>query len=68
MLLKCFTFFYIKDNSVGNSVDFNNKKNGSPFTLFTMSYILCDSTFRGREEREKNNYFAKFYRKTNEMI
>ena len=37
MLLKCFKFFYIKDNSVGNSVDFI-KKNGSPFTLITMSY------------------------------
>jgi hypothetical protein len=31
MLLKCFKFFYIKDNSVGNSVDFNKKKMDSPY-------------------------------------
>ena len=30
--------------------------------------IVCDLTFRGREEREENNYFAKFDRKKNEMI
>ena len=30
--------------------------------LHCMSYS-CDLTFRGREEREENNYFAKFYRK-----
>ena len=40
MLLKCFKFFYIKDNSDGISVDFNKKKIGSPFTLITMSYSV----------------------------
>ena len=39
MLLKCFKLFFIKDNSVGNSVDFI-KKNGLPFTLITMSHSL----------------------------
>jgi hypothetical protein len=29
---------------------------------------VCDLTFRRREEREENNYFAKFDRKKNEMI
>jgi hypothetical protein len=28
-----------------------------------LSVIVCDLAFRGREEREENNYFAKFYRK-----
>jgi hypothetical protein len=29
--------------------------------------IVCDLTFRGREERTENNYFAKFYRKINAL-
>jgi hypothetical protein len=68
MMLTCFKLFYIKDNqnAVENSVDSIKKQNhnGFPFTLITMSYTCsCDLTFRGREEREENNYFAKFYRK-----
>ena len=39
MLLKCFKFFYIKDNSHGYSVDFNKKK-WIPLTLITMSYSV----------------------------
>ena len=66
MMLTCFKLFYIKDNqnAVENSIDYIKKQNhnGFPFTLITMSYS-CDLTFRGREEREENNYFAKFYRK-----
>jgi len=33
MLLKCFKLFYIKDNSVGNSVDFIKKKMDPPLRL-----------------------------------
>ena len=66
MMLTCFKLFYIKDNqnAVVNSVDSIKKQNhnGFLFTLITMSYSY-DLTFRGREEREENNYFAKFYRK-----
>ena len=38
MLLKCFKFFYIKDNSDGISVDFNNKKKWIP--LYSYYYEL----------------------------
>jgi hypothetical protein len=68
MLLKYFTLFYIKDKYVGNSVDFikkkKKKKKDSPLRLL-LWVIICDVhvTFMGREEREENNYFAKFYRK-----
>ena len=58
MLLKCFKFFYIKDNSVGNSVDFNEKN----------TKLVCDLTFRGREEREKENILQNCIEKKNEMI
>jgi hypothetical protein len=67
MFLKCFKLFYIKDNSVENSIDFikkKKKKNDSPLRLL-LWVIVCDLhvTFMGREEREEKNYFAKFYRK-----
>ena len=67
MMLTCFKLFYIKDNqnAVENSVESIIKKqnhNDFPFTLITMSNS-CDLTFRGREEREENNYFVKIYRK-----
>jgi hypothetical protein len=38
------------------------KKMDPPLLLF-LCVIVCDLTFRRREEREKSNYFAKFYRK-----
>ena len=63
MLLKCFKLFYIKDNSVDNSVDFIKNNEMDPPLRLLQSVIVCDLTFRGREEREENNYFAKFYRK-----
>ena len=66
MLLKCFKLFYIKDNSVGNSVDFIKKKMDYPLRLL-LWVIVCDLTFRGKEERTENNYFAKFYRKINAL-
>ena len=70
-MLTCFKLFYIKDNqnAVENSVDSIKKQNhnGFPLITMTMSYS-CYLTIRGREEREENNYFAKFYRKKNEMI
>ena len=54
MLLKCFKLFYIKDNSVENSVDFNKKKKKmDPPLLLLLCVIVCDLTFRGREDREK---------------
>ena len=43
MFLKCFKLFYIKDNSVENSIDFikkKKKKKGFPFTLITINYSL----------------------------
>jgi hypothetical protein len=69
MLLKCFKLFYIKDNFVGNSVDFIKKKikKMDPRLRLLLWVIVCDLTFRGREERTENNYFAKFYRKINAL-
>ena len=40
MLLKCFKFFYIKDNSVGNSVDFNKKKMDPLYSYYYELYIV----------------------------
>ena len=68
MLLKGFKLFYIKDNSVGNSVDFIKNNEMDPPLRLLLWVIVCDLTFRRREEREENNYFAKFDRKKNEMI
>ena len=39
MLLKCFTFFCIKDNSVETRLTLIKKK-WIPFTLITMSYSV----------------------------
>jgi hypothetical protein len=38
---------------------------GKSRDYLTSSFAVysCDLTFKGKEEREDNNYFAKFYRK-----
>ena len=39
-----------------------------PFYAYYYELYFSDLTFMGREKREENNYFAKLYRKKNEMI
>ena len=44
MLLTCFKLFYIKDNSVENSVDFTKyKHNGAPPPQISLS--ICDNIY-----------------------
>ena len=56
MFLKCFKLFYIKDNSVENSIDFikKEKKKDSPLRLL-LWVIVCDlhvSLWGGKKEKK----------------